>query len=114
MLLSRPISTQTANTRILDKSVPTSPDYPCGNSDPASHPPIATILDSNLSTCDAIAACAQLAYADNDIYASFNLRFLITEYQWLCFQNWDHYYNGAQCFTTADPNVGESYGYDFS
>lgn len=114
MFLSTPMSTQNANTQILDENVPTSPDYPCGNSDPTNRPPIATILDSNLSTCDAITTCAQLTYGDTDIYASFNLRFLIAEHQWLCFQNYDHYYIGAQCFTTADSDVGESYGYDFS
>jgi hypothetical protein len=113
-LIFTPTSTQNADTQLLVKSDPSTPDYPCGNSDPDGHPAVPTILDSSLSTCGAIAKCAQLTYADKDIYASFNLRFLISEHQWLCYQNWDHYYIGAQCFTTADPDVGESYGYDFS
>lgn len=101
-----PMNTYTRLRRFI---VTTNPATDAGNDNP-SYPPITSVVDGTLSTCDALLQCANLAVNDPDSYWSFDLHYKKSTAQWICIQYFDPGQTAAD-FTVTDTDIGAAYGY---
>ena len=89
--------------------------YGCGttesfNNPGNKNPPVTTLLDGSLGSCDAIAKCANTARNLGAGYLSFDVHFRISTGKWECTKFFG-LNDQASYFSVVDADVRDGYGY---
>lgn len=91
--------------------------YGCGHTESFSNPgntnpPVTTLLDGSLRSCDAIAKCADVARGQGAGYLSFDVHYRVSSGKWECVQFFGPN-DEASYFSVEDGDVRDSYGYAY-